>query len=124
MDINKITDNVIGASIDVHRILGPGLLESTYEECLCYELEQRNIHFIRQYNLPIKYKGVRIDCGYRIDLLIEGQVVVELKAVEKLLPLHDAQLLSYLKSGDWKIGLLINFNVPVLKQGIRRRIID
>jgi len=124
MDINKITENIIGASIDVHRALGPGLLESTYEECLCYELEQRKVQFERQYILPIKYKDVRIDCGYRIDLLIEAQVVVELKAIERLLPLHDAQLLSYLKSGDWKVGLLINFNVPVLKQGIRRKIID
>ena len=123
MDINKITENIIGASIDVHRALGPGLLESTYEECLCYELEQRKVKFERQYNLPIKYKDVCIDCGYRIDLLIEEQVVVELKAIERLLPLHDAQLLSYLKSGDWKVGLLINFNVPVLKHGIRRKII-
>jgi GxxExxY protein len=123
MDINKITEIIIGASIDVHRALGPGLLESTYEECLCYELEQRNVKFERQYNLPIVYKDVRIDCGYRIDLLIEEQVVVELKAIERLLPLHDAQLLSYLKSGDWKVGLLINFNVPVLKHGIRRKII-
>ena len=124
MDVNKVTENIIGASIEVHRALGPGLLESAYEECLCYELEQRGIQFDRQYNLPIIYKGVNIDCGYRIDLLIENQVVVELKAIERLLPLHDAQLLSYLKPGDWKVGLLINFNVPVLKQGVRRKIID
>ncbi len=124
MEINTITEKIIGASIDVHRALGPGLLESTYEECLCYELGQRNIQFVRQYNLPIKYKNVHIDCGYRIDLLIENKVVVELKAVERLLPIYDAQLLSYLKSGGWKVGLLINFNVAVLKQGIRRKIID
>ena len=124
MEVNKITEEIIGASIEVHRALGPGLLESAYEECLCYELSQRNIQFVRQYSLPVKYKDVHINCGYRIDLLIESQVVVELKAVERLLPLHDAQLLSYLKSGDWKVGLLINFNVPVLKQGIRRKIID
>ena len=124
MEVNKITEEIIGASIEVHRALGPGLLESTYEECLCYELKQRNVKFLRQVNLPIKYKDVRIDCGYRIDLLIEESVVVELKAVERLLPLHDAQLLSYLKSGSWKVGLLINFNVPVLKQGLRRKIID
>lgn len=124
MEVNAITEKIIGASIDVHRTLGPGLLESTYEECLCYELGQRKVEFIRQYNLPIKYKNVKIDCGYRIDLLVEKKVVVELKAVERLLPLHDAQLLSYLKSGSWKVGLLINFNVPVLKQGIRRKIID
>lgn len=122
--MNKITENIIGASIEVHRALGPGLLESTYEECLCYELKLRNIPFERQYNLPINYKGVHIDCGYRIDLLIEKKVVVELKAIERLSPLHDAQLLSYLKSGDWKVGLLINFNVPMLKLGIRRKIID
>ena len=124
MEVNVITKNIIGASIDVHKALGPGLLESTYEECLCYELEQRKIQYVRQYNLPIKYKDVHIDCGYRIDLLIEEKVVVELKAVERLLPLHDAQLLSYLKSGNWKVGLLINFNVPVLIRGIRRKIID
>ena len=124
MKVNVITENIIGASIDVHKALGPGLLESTYEECLCYELEQRKIQYVRQYNLPIKYKDVHIDCGYRIDLLIEEKVVVELKAVERLLPLHDAQLLSYLKSGNWKVGLLINFNVPVLIRGIRRKIID
>jgi GxxExxY protein len=124
MDINKITQNVIGAAINVHRELGPGLLESTYEACLCYELEQIHIQYERQYDLPIKYKDVNIDCGYRIDLLIEDKVVVELKSVEKLLPLHDAQLLFYLRSGQWKVGLLINFNVPILKQGIRRKIIS
>ena len=124
MDVNKVTENVIGASIDVHKSLGPGLLESVYEECLCYELEQRHIRFTRQHALPIKYKDVNLDCGHRIDLVVEGMVAVELKAVEKLLPLHDAQLLSYLKSGRWKVGLLINFNVPILKHGIRRKIID
>ena len=124
MEVNKITEEIIGASIDVHRELGPGLLESTYEQCLCYELKLRNIQFLRQYNLPISYKDLKIDCGYRLDLLIEDKVVVELKSVEKLLPLHDAQLLSYLKSGNWDVGLLINFNVPVLKQGIHRKIIN
>ena len=124
MEVNEVTEKIIGASIDVHKALGPGLLESAYEECLCYELEQRGIKFERQYNLPLTYKGARIDCGYRIDLLIEEQVVVELKAIERLLPLHDAQLLSYLKLGDWEVGLLINFNVPVLKQGIRRKILN
>ena len=124
MDVNRITERIIGASIDVHKELGPGLLESEYEECLCYELGLRNVIFIRQYALPIKYKKVDLNCGYRIDLLVEDQVVVELKAVERLLPLHDAQILSYLRSGNWKIGLLINFNVPILKNGIRRKIID
>jgi len=124
MEVNKITEEIIGASIDVHRELGPGLLESTYEQCLCYELKLRNIQFLRQYNLPISYKNLKIDCGYRLDLLIEDKVVVELKSVDKLLPLHDTQLLSYLKSGNWNVGLLINFNVPVLKQGIHRKIIN
>jgi len=123
MDVNKITEVIIGSAIEVHKSLGPGLLESAYEECLCYELKQRNVAFDRQYDLPVRYKEVCLDCGYKLDLLVEGAVVVELKAVEKLLPVHDAQLLSYLKSGDWKVGLLINFNVPVLKQGIRRKLI-
>ena len=124
MNENELSNKIIGSCIEVHKSLGPGLLESTYEECLCYEFEQRKIQYVRQYNLPIKYKDVHIDCGYRIDLLIEEKVVVELKAVERLLPLHDAQLLSYLKSGNWKVGLLINFNVPVLIRGILRKIID
>ena len=123
MDVNIITEAVIGAAIEVHKSLGPGLLESAYEECLCYELKRRDVCFERQYDLPIRYKEVCLDCGYKLDLLVEDIVVVELKAVEKLLPVHDAQLLSYLRSGDWKIGLLINFNVPVLKQGIRRKLI-
>jgi GxxExxY protein len=123
MDVNIITEAVIGAAIEVHRSLGPGLLESTYEECLCYELKQRDVDFKRQYDLPIKYKEVCLNCGYKLDLLVEDAVVVELKSVEKLLPIHDAQLLSYLRSGDWKVGLLINFNVPVLKRGIRRKLI-
>ena len=124
MDVNTITEKIIGASIDVHKALGSGLLESVYEECLCYELELRKVNFSRQHALPIKYKDVKLNCGYRIDILVENQVAVELKAVEKLLPLHDAQLLSYLKLGYWKVGLLINFNVPILKQGIRRKIIN
>ncbi len=124
MNINVITRGVIGSAIEVHKTLGPGLLESAYEECLCYELSQKKLSFQRQYDLPVRYKDVSLDCGYKLDFLVEDRVVVELKAVEKLLPVHDAQLLSYLKSGNWKIGLLINFNVPVLKQGIRRKIID
>ncbi len=120
MKINDITDCVIGAAIEVHRNLGPGLLESAYEECLCHELAQRGISFKRQHPLPINYKGVQLDAGYRLDLLVAEQVVVQVKAVESLLPIHEAKLLTYLRLGGWHLGLLINFNVPVLKRGIRR----
>ena len=121
MKVNQITEAIIGAAVEVHRGLGPGLLESTYEECLCRELTLRRIPFERQLPLPVEYKGLSLDCGYRLDLLVAETVVVEIKAVEKLLPIHEAQLLTYLKLGGWKVGLLINFNVPVLRQGIRRR---
>jgi len=123
MDINKLTQETIGAAIEVHRALGPGLLESAYEECLCRELTIRNISFEHQKPLPLEYKGFKLECGYRIDLLVAGTVVVEVKAVEVLLPIHEAQLLTYLKLGGWKPGLLINFNVPVLKQGIKRLVL-
>lgn len=123
METNRVTGTVIGAAIEVHRALGPGLLESAYEECLCRELSLRKIPFERQRSLPVKYKGVALDCGYRLDLLVADQVVVEVKAVEKLLPIHEAQLLTYLRLGGWKVGLLLNFNVPVLKQGIRRLVL-
>ena len=119
-DYNKITQTTIGAAIEVHRYLGPGLLEAAYEECLCRELDIRKVSFKRQVPLPVTYKGVSLDCSYRLDLLVEGKVVVEIKAIEELLPIHDAQLLTYLKLGDWKVGLLINFNVPLLKDGIHR----
>jgi GxxExxY protein len=115
-----MTKEIIGAAIDVHRALGPGLLESVYETCLCHELELRGIKFERQKPLPVVYKGVDLDCGYRVDLLVSGAVVVEIKSVEKLQPIHDAQVLTYLKLGGWKVALLINFNVRVLKDGIRR----
>ena len=118
--INELTREVIGAAVEVHRALGPGLLESAYEECLCHELGLRKIEFERQKSLPLTFKEVTLDCGYRLDLLISGSVVVEIKAVEALLPVHEAQVLTYLKLGGWNIGLLINFNVPVLKNGIRR----
>jgi GxxExxY protein len=121
--INSLTHEIIGAAIEVHRHLGPGLLESSYRECLCHELLLREVSFRREYVLPLQYKGIRLDCGYRIDLLVGGLVVVELKAVEKLAPVHDAQLLTYLRVGGWNVGLLINFNVAVLKEGIRRRIL-
>jgi len=123
MKVSQITGAIIGAAIEVHRALGPGLLESAYEECLCRELTLRRIRFERQRPLPVEYKGLRLDCGYRLDLLVADMVVVEIKAVESLLPIHEAQLLTYLKLGGWKIGLLINFNVPVLKRGIRRRVL-
>jgi GxxExxY protein len=123
MELNRITKEIIGAAIEVHKALGPGLLESAYEECLCHELSLRRVAFGRQTPLPVEYKGVKLDCGYRLDLLVEGAVVVEIKAVEAIHAIHEAQLLTYLKLGGWKLGLLINFNVSVLKEGIRRRIL-
>jgi GxxExxY protein len=120
MQVNGITEAIIGAAIEVHRALGPGLLESTYESCLCRELEIRGLRFERQVALPVEYKGERLDCGYRLDLVVEDVVVVEIKSVESLLPVHDAHLLTYLRLGGRPVGLLINFNVPVLKQGVRR----
>jgi len=123
MEMNEITNKIIGAAIEVHRALGPGLLESAYEECLCHELTLRGLAFERQKPLPVEYKGTKLDCGYRLDLLVEALVVVEIKAVEVIQHIHEAQLLTYLKLGGWKLGLLINFNVPFLKDGIRRRIL-
>ena len=118
--INSITESIISAAIAVHRELGPGLLESAYESCLVYELLQQGLTVERQKALPVTYRGVKIDCGYRIDLLVEDAVIVELKAVERIDPIHEAQLLSYLKLSGYQIGLLINFNVRMLKQGIKR----
>jgi len=123
MELNRITEQIIGAAIEVHKVLGPGLLESSYEECLCRELSLRDIPFERQKPLAVEYKGCKLDCGYRLDLLVAEAVVVEIKACQAIEPIHEAQLLTYLKLGRWKIGLLINFNVPVLKEGIRRRIL-
>ncbi len=120
MEINDLTGNVIGAAVGVHRALGPGLLESVYEECLCHELTLQGISFERQKPLPVKFKGVMLDCGYRLDLIVSDAVVVEIKAVETILPVHEAQILTYLKLGGWNVGLLMNFNVPVLKDGIKR----
>lgn len=112
----------IGAAIEVHRTLGPGLLESAYEECMAHELALRNIPFSRQVAVPVDYKGVRLDCGFRLDLVIADTVIVELKAVERLLPLHDAQLLTYLRLTGKTIGLLLNFHVDDLRSGIRRKV--
>jgi len=120
MDLNKITGEIIGAAIEVHKVLGPGLLENIYEECLCVELIRRGMSFERQKELPILYKDAKLECGYRLDLLVENKIIVELKACEILLPIHEAQLLTYLKLSGNKLGLLINFNVPVLKEGIKR----
>lgn len=120
MEVNKVTQQIIGAAIEVHRAIGPGLLESAYEECLGHELRLRSIPFERQVPLPVEYKGVKLDCGYRLDLLVARGVVLELKAVERIEPIHEPQLLTYRKLGGWQVGLLINFNVPVLKSGIKR----
>jgi GxxExxY protein len=124
MSNNELSEAVIGACIEVHRTIGPGLLESAYEQCLCRELSLRGIPFVCQLNLPVSYKGMLLDCGYKVDLLVDQRLVIELKSVEKLLPIHDAQLLTYMRLGGWQIGLLINFNVPVLKDGIRRRVLN
>ena len=123
IEINQITRSVIGAAIEVHRQLGPGLLESSYRECLCRELLLRGIPFEREKPLPLEYKGIHLGCGYRLDLVVDESVVVEIKAIEALAPIHEAQLLTYLRIGGWRLGLLINFNVAVLKNGIRRRIL-
>ena len=118
--INEITERIIGACIEIHKQLGPGLLESAYEECLCHELAQAGLRFKRQKAIPVSYKSVRLDCGYRLDLVVEGTVIVELKTVDELAPIHDAQLLTYLKLSGLTVGLLVNFNVPVLKDGLKR----
>ena len=120
LGINKTTETVIGAAIEVHRHLGPGLLESAYEECLCEELSLREIPFKRQVALPVSYKSKKLDIGYRIDLLVNDEVVVELKTVESILPIHEAQTLTYMRLGGWQVGLILNFNVTVLKNGIKR----
>jgi len=121
--VNRITEGVIGAAIAVHRALGPGLLESAYQECLCQELALRGIPFEREVPLPLEYKGIRCECGYRLDILVAGAVVVEVKAIEAIAPIHEAQLLTYLRLGGWSVGLLMNFNVVVLKDGIRRKVL-
>lgn len=118
-----LTHRIIGCAIDVHKELGPGLLESAYEECICFELGNRSIQYERQVNLPIMYKGNKLDAGYRLDLVIENKIVLELKSIEKISPVHEAQLLTYLKLTKLPLGFLINFNVPVLKDGIIRRIL-
>ena len=123
-ELNEISGQIIGSAIEVHRALGPGLLETAYEACLAYELFQRGLAVERQKHLPITYKTVELDAAYRLDLLVERRVVVELKAVEQVYPIHKTQLLTYLKLSGLKLGLLINFNVKVLKDGIDRVIYD
>ncbi len=120
MDFDKLSNKVIGCSIEVHRNLGPGLLESTYEQCLAHELKLNNIDFKLQHPLPVVYKDVRLDCGYRVDILIEDNLIIELKSVEEVKGIHEAQLLTYMKLAGIKKGLLINFNVKILKNGIKR----
>lgn len=121
--LNQITQAIIGAAMEVHRALGPGLLESAYQECLCRELTVRGIAYERERPIPLEYKGTRLECGYRLDILVASEVVVEVKSVETIAPVHEAQLITYLRLGGWKVGLLINFNVPILKQGIHRRVL-
>jgi GxxExxY protein len=118
--LHRITEVIIGAAILVHRVLGPGLLESAYEACLAFEPKKRGLSVEQQKPLPLIYEQVKLDCGYRIDLLVEGVVVVEVKSIDALAPIHEAQVMSYLKLSGCKVALLINFNVPLLKDGIRR----
>ena len=117
---DPLSERVIGLAIDVHRALGPGLLESAYEECLCLELRHAEIAHARQVSLPIVYKGMRLDCGYRLDIVVEGSLILEIKSVEHLLPIHDAQILTYLRLSGMKVGLLLNFNTTLMKNSIRR----
>lgn len=113
----ELTESIIGAAIEVHVALGPGLLESAYEECLCHELHLRGIPFERQVPLPVEYKGVKLDCGYRLDLLVKSAIILEIKCIEHVLPVHEAQLLTYLKMTGKRVGLILNFNVAVLSRG-------
>ena len=115
-----MSNRVVGCALEVHRTLGPGLLESTYEQCLAYELSQLGIPFKLQSPLPVRYKGIKLDCGYRIDLFVDDELIVELKSVDKIMGIHKAQLLTYMKLSEVKVGLLINFNVEILKTGIKR----
>ncbi len=119
-ELDPLTGKIIGAAMEIHRALGPGLLESAYEACLIYELRLRKLRIEPQKSMSVFYKDVMLDCGYRVDLVVEDQVIVEIKSVNSLAPIHEAQLLSYLKLSDCKVGLLINFNVKMLKEGIRR----
>ncbi len=120
MPFDPLSNTVIGCAIEVHRELGPGLLESSYEACLAHELSRAGLRFALQQAMPVVYKGIRVECGYRLDVLVEDQLILELKAVDAIIGIHEAQLITYLKLAKLKTGLLINFNVPALKQGIKR----
>jgi len=120
---SELTEQIIGYAIEVHRELGPGLLESAYQQCLAYELSKSSLSFSMEKELPVTYKQVHLDCGYPLDFVVEDKVIIELKSVEKILPIHHAQILTYMKLADLKIGLLVNFNVQILKNGIERLIL-
>jgi GxxExxY protein len=120
MNINKLSSRIIGAAIEVHKALGPGLLESAYEECICYELSTGGLSLERQKPLAVQYKGINLDCGYRLDVVVEDAIILELKSCEKIEPIHKAQLLTYLKLSGIKLGLLLNFNVTLMREGIVR----
>jgi GxxExxY protein len=120
MEINQLSSKIIGAAIEVHKVLGPGLLESAYEKCLCHELKLRGLSFDNQKPLPLVFKGKEIDCGYRLDIVVDNAIILELKACEKIEPIHKAQLLTYLKLSGLALGLVLNFNVPVMRRGIVR----
>jgi GxxExxY protein len=124
MPPDTLTQSIIAAAIDVHRLLGPGLLESSYQHCLAHELTLRSIPFERERPLPVHYKGHSLDCAYRLDFLVASAIVLEIKSVDSLAPIHTAQLLTYLRLGGWPLGLLMNFNVPLLKQGLRRIVLS
>ncbi len=124
MNEDELSKVIIGAAIDVHRHLGPGLLETAYQQCLARELSLRNIAFETEKPIPVKYKGIKLDCGYRLDFMVGDKVILELKAVERLLPIHDAQMLTYLKLTGCKLGILLNFNAMVMRDGIKRVVLD
>ena len=121
--IDKLSNRIIGLALEVHRNLGPGLLESAYQQCLAYEFNKNSIDFVSEHPIPVKYKEININCSYRADFIVEQCIILELKAVEKILPIHEAQLITYLKIADIKLGLILNFNVKYLKQGIKRIIV-
>ena len=123
MEFDALSNRVIGCAIEVHKNLGPGLLESTYEQCLAHELSVADIPFKLQFSLPVEYKGTKLDCGYRVDLFVDNSISVELKSIDRILPIHEAQLLTYMKLADVSIGLLMNFNVKYMKDGIKRMVL-
>lgn len=123
MIFDELSKRVIGCALEVHKNLGPGLLESTYEQCLAHELKCAGIPFMLQHPLPVNYNGIKLDCGYRVDLFVDNKIIVELKSVDKVLPIHQAQLLTYMKLAGVKIGLLMNFNVRFMREGIKRLVL-